>query len=170
MYGIIFQADTFLIANWILWLVKSLRFWGLHVWVQTTVLYSINMKSQSQVITKYSHFAFLKCLHEQCNKLHLLNKNRQVWVAGLGLVQSHPLHRMCFRQCQASSAVLGWPGDGDRYLVHNIQSSDWPYLYEHGVSLCRYLLIGECMTIHAARGVSSTIISRNDVYATCVWV
>ena len=113
------------------------------------------------------------CMNNAINYISWIKIGRsgsQVWVAGLGLVQSHPLHRMCFRQCQASSAVLGWPGDGDRYLVHNIQSSDWPYLYEHGVSLCRYLLIGECMTIHAARGVSSTIISRNDVYATCVWV
>ena len=152
MNVIIFQADTFLIANWILWSVKSLWFWGLHIWVlftvtQTTLLYSIiNMNSHYQVIiTKYSHFAFLKYLHEQCNKLHLLNKNREIWV----LVQSHPLRRTRFGQYQASSAVLGWPGDGECYLVHNIQSGDWIYsevLFKALILLVNilYLLMCHC--------------------------
>ena len=29
------------------------------------------------------------------------------------VIQNHPLYRMCFGQQQASSVVLGWPGDGD---------------------------------------------------------
>ena len=34
----------------------------------------------------------------------------------------YPLYRTCFDQYQVSSTVLGWPGDGDCYLVHKMQS------------------------------------------------
>ena len=37
-------------------------------------------------------------------------------------MQSHPLRRTRFGQYQASSAALGWPGDGDCYLMHRMQS------------------------------------------------
>ena len=40
--------------------------------------------------------------------------------AGLDVMQSHPLCRTCFGQYQASSAALGWPGDGDCYLIHQV--------------------------------------------------
>ena len=42
-------------------------------------------------------------------------------------MQSHPLCRTCFSQYQASSAVLGWLGDGDCHLMHKIQSGGWSY-------------------------------------------
>ena len=40
----------------------------------------------------------------------------------LDAMQSYPLYRTCFGQYQVSSTVLGWPGDGDCYLVHKMQS------------------------------------------------
>ena len=43
------------------------------------------------------------------------------------VTQSHPLRRTRFSQYQASSAVLGWPGDGDCYLMRRMQSGGWPY-------------------------------------------
>ena len=46
---------------------------------------------------------------------------------GLDVMQSHPLHRTRFSQYQASSAALGWQGDGDRHIMHRIQSGGWPY-------------------------------------------
>ena len=49
---------------------------------------------------------------------------------GLDVTQSHPLHRTRFSQYQASSAALGWPGDGDCHIMHrmqSMQSGGWPY-------------------------------------------
>ena len=42
-------------------------------------------------------------------------------------MQSHPLRRTHFSQYQASSAAVGWPGDWDCYIMHRMQSGDWPY-------------------------------------------
>ena len=43
-------------------------------------------------------------------------------------MQSHPLRRTRFSQYQASSAALGWPGDGDCYnIMRRMQSGGWPY-------------------------------------------
>ena len=42
----------------------------------------------------------------------------------MGAMQSYPQRRM---QCQASLAVLGWPGDGDCYLMHKMHSGGWLY-------------------------------------------
>ena len=41
---------------------------------------------------------------------------------GLDVTQSHPLRRMRFGQYQASSAALGWLGDGDCHIMHSIFS------------------------------------------------
>ena len=41
--------------------------------------------------------------------------------------ESKSLTAQVFGQNQASSAVLGQPGDGDSYLMHRIQSGDWLY-------------------------------------------
>ena len=46
---------------------------------------------------------------------------------GLDVTQSHPLRRTRFGQYQASSAALGWPGDGDCHIMHKMQSGGWPY-------------------------------------------
>ena len=51
-----------------------------------------------------------------------INKPHLPYKAGLDVMRSHPLPRMHFGQYQATSAVLGWPGDGDCinlfYLLH----------------------------------------------------
>ena len=39
---------------------------------------------------------------------------------GLSVIQSHPMCRICFGQYQATSAALGWLGDGDCYLMHTL--------------------------------------------------
>ena len=46
--------------------------------------------------------------------------------AGLDVMQSHQLYKMHFSQ--ASSALLGWPGDRNCYLMHRMQPSGLPYL------------------------------------------
>ena len=45
----------------------------------------------------------------------------------LDVLQSHPLCSTHFGQYHASSSVLGWPGNGDCYLMHRMQSDGWPY-------------------------------------------
>ena len=56
-----------------------------------------------------------------------INEPHLPYKTGLDVMQSHPLRRMRFGQYQASSAALGWPGDGDCYLMHRMQSGGWPY-------------------------------------------
>ena len=41
---------------------------------------------------------------------------------GLDVMHCHPLCRTHFNQYQAWSVALGWPGDGDCYLMHRMQS------------------------------------------------
>ena len=45
----------------------------------------------------------------------------------LDVTQSHLLRRTRFSQYQASSAALGWPRDGNCYIMHRMQSGGWPY-------------------------------------------
>ena len=65
------------------------------------------------------------CTHFSCswtiNEPHLPKK------IGLDIMQSHPLRKICFNQYLTSSAALGWPGDGDCYLTHRMQSGGWHY-------------------------------------------
>ena len=59
-----------------------------------------------------------------------MNEPHLPYKTGLDVMQSHPLHRTCFGQYQASSAVLEWLGDGDCYCsaVAKLQSySRSPY-------------------------------------------
>ena len=87
-------------------------------------------------------------IHEQSMNHISLNK------ASLDVMQSHPVHRTHFGQYQASSAALGWPCDGDGFIMQERQSSDWPYPYNKVVSyvhvavllklLLQALLIIEC--------------------------
>ena len=50
-----------------------------------------------------------------CNLFYTLTINgpHLPYKIGLDVMQSHPLHRTCFCQYQASSAALGWQGAGD---------------------------------------------------------
>ena len=58
------------------------------------------------------------------NKLHLPYKT------GLDVMQSHPLHRMCFSQYQASSAALGWQGGEDCMVeTHRLVPCVWSIAY-----------------------------------------
>jgi len=50
---------------------------------------------------------------------------------GLDVMQSHPLRRTRFGQYQASSAVLGWPGDEDCYRMHKCSQLAGPYPKGH---------------------------------------
>ena len=57
-----------------------------------------------------------------------INEPHLPYKTGLDVMQSHPLCRTRFSQYQASSAVLGWPGDGDCYnIMRRMQSGSWPY-------------------------------------------
>ena len=57
-----------------------------------------------------------------------INEPHLPYKTGLDVMQSHPLRRTRFGQYQASSAALGWPGDGDCYnIMRRMQSGDWPY-------------------------------------------
>ena len=58
--------------------------------------------------------------------------------AGLDVMQSHPQHRTCFAQYQASSAALGWPRDGNCYLMHKMQSCGWTYPWQVEASWMSY--------------------------------
>ena len=71
--------------------------------------------------TTHSHMWGCHMLSWTINEPHLPYKT------GLDVMQSHPLRRTRFGQYQASSAALGWPGDGDCYLMHRMQSGGWPY-------------------------------------------
>ena len=57
-----------------------------------------------------------------------INEPHLPYKTGLDVMQSHPLRRTRFGQYQASSAALGWPGDGDCYnIMRRMQSGGWPY-------------------------------------------
>ena len=50
----------------------------------------------------------------------------------LDVLQSHPLCRTCLANTmQASSAVLGWPGDGDCYLMRGTQAGMRYRVFSH---------------------------------------
>ena len=73
-----------------------------------------------------SPFFFFKLLeyteiHEQAIN-HIFIKIKQ---AGPDVMQSHPMRGTHFGQYQASPAGLGWPGDGDYYLMHKARSGGW---------------------------------------------
>ena len=59
--------------------------------------------------------------------LWTINEPHFPYKTGLDVMQSHPPRRTRFGQYQASSAALRWPGDGDCYIMHRMQSGDWPY-------------------------------------------
>ena len=60
--------------------------------------------------------------------LWTINEPHLPYKTGLDVMQSHPLCRTHFGQYQASSAALGWPGDGDCYnVMRRMQSGGWPY-------------------------------------------
>ena len=50
-----------------------------------------------------------------------INEPHLPYKTGLDVMQSYPLCRTRFGQYQASSAALGWPGDGDCYIMHRMQ-------------------------------------------------
>ena len=56
-----------------------------------------------------------------------INEPHLPYKTGLDVIQSHPLRRTRFGQYQATSAALGWPGDGDCHIMHRMQSGGWPY-------------------------------------------
>ena len=63
-----------------------------------------------------AYLLFVGVAHVACvDKLLRAKKGR------LDVIQSYPLRRTHFEQCQTSSTVLGRPGDGDCYLMHKTQ-------------------------------------------------
>ena len=45
---------------------------------------------------------------------------------------------------QPIPAVVGWPGDGDYYLMHRMQSGGWPYLYARQEFLECFISLSSC--------------------------
>ena len=58
---------------------------------------------------------------ELCLSIWTINEPHLPYRTGLDVMQSYPLCRTHFGQYQASSAMLGWPGDGDCYIMHGRQ-------------------------------------------------
>ena len=78
-------------------------------------------------------------------------------------MQSNPLRRTRFGQYQASSSAVGWPRDGDCYLMHKMQSGGWPY-HTCQVS-CMYMYT--CVATNSPELGSSLHLI---VIATCMYV
>ena len=72
------------------------------------------------------------CVHSRKHErsLHHLSGKKP----GLDVMQSHPWCRTRFAQYHATSAMLGWPGDGNCYLLHKLQSSGSSHLLLDDVS------------------------------------
>ena len=91
-----------------------------HQWVFVLTSFEVNVLTVNVTDLLYSVYYTCVCT---INKPHFPKKNRPRFH------ESYPLRRMHFGQyyIYASSAALGWPGDGDCYLMHKMQSGGWPY-------------------------------------------
>ena len=78
---------------------------------------------------------------------------------------------MPFGQYQASPAVLRWPGDGNCYLMHKMQSGGWPYLYDRWLALslcsCPLKIVATVQAIVTSRVVGAHTCTRYSMFL--VW-
>ena len=81
---------------------------------------------------------------------------------GLDVTQSHPLHKTRFGQYQASSAALGWPGNGDCHIIHRMQSVGWPYSKLGRDSL-------KAPSLHAAVCYTFQVVTLRKCTCTCTF-
>ena len=65
------------------------------------------------------------------------------WTKKASLDRCYALCKTAFGQYQASSATLGWPGDGDFYFMHKIQSGGWCYA-QWWLYIISRLILGRC--------------------------
>ena len=89
-----------------------------------------------------SSFHFIARSH----KVTLQCINNKQTTSPLDVMQSHPLCRTRFGQYQASSAVLGWPGDGDCYIMHRMCSGCSPFIQKSVETLQKHRLFA-CITM-----------------------
>ena len=111
------------IAHWMQWRM-AVKLTATNWWWLLLVASQIEPMRMKTIITSLEIQRYMYTMLYTAwtiNKPHLPYKTR------LDVMQSHLLHRTRFGQYQASSAVLGWPGDGDCHIMHRMQSGGWPY-------------------------------------------
>ena len=90
-------------------MIQHLSSLNMYLWVA-------QIKTFSSMINTHAH-----------THARTINDPHLPYKTGLDITQSYPLHRTRFGQYQASSAVLGWPGDRNCYIMHRMQSGGWSY-------------------------------------------